>query len=144
MNRYFLDTNIFIYSLDSSAPDKQLIARDLIKNGLQSGKGCVSYQVVQEFYNVTTKKFREPLRHEDILEYIRSVLIPMWKVHSSIDLFEFSMEVRLRWGQSIYDSIILASAFESRSTVLYSEDFSNGQEFALPGKRGVIVKNPFD
>ena len=143
MNRYFLDTNIFIYSLDSSAPEKQRIARDLIKSGLRSGKGCISYQVVQEYCNVTSKKFKEPLRHEDILEYMRSVLIPMWKVHSSIDLFEFSMEVRARWGLSIYDSIILASAFESRSETLYTEDLSDGQEFTLPGNRGVVIKNPF-
>jgi len=143
MNHFFLDTNIFVYSLDSSAPEKQHIAKELIKDGIKTGKGCISYQVVQEMFNVATKKFSQPLKHDDLLEYTRSILVPMWKVHSSVDLFESSLEVKNRWNLSVYDSLILAAAIESRCLVLYSEDFSNGQEFTLLGNRRITIKNPF-
>jgi len=37
----------------------------LIGEALQSGKGIISWQVVQEFLNVSTKKFISPLKAVD-------------------------------------------------------------------------------
>jgi len=50
-DRFFLDTNIFIYSLDANEPAKQPIAKTLIQNALTSNDGCISSQVVQECLN---------------------------------------------------------------------------------------------
>lgn len=50
-DRFFLDTNIIVYSFDSSQPGKQLIAKKLIQDALQNQSGCISYQVIQEFLN---------------------------------------------------------------------------------------------
>lgn len=50
--RFFLDTNIFVYSFDQTATEKQRKARELIKAGLQSGGGHINFQVIQEFFNV--------------------------------------------------------------------------------------------
>lgn len=61
-DRFFLDTNNFLYSFDRSAPAKQAKATHLIRKALTSHKGMVSYQVVQEFFNVALKRFAQPLR----------------------------------------------------------------------------------
>ncbi len=45
----FLDTNIFIYTFDTSARSKRATARTLIAHALQNRLAVISYQVVQEF-----------------------------------------------------------------------------------------------
>jgi len=60
-DKYFLDTNIFVYSFDSSNPKKQKVAKSLIKQALKKQVSCISSQVIQEFINVATKKIKPPL-----------------------------------------------------------------------------------
>ena len=59
--RFFLDTNIFVYSFDAKNTAKAHKARQLIREGVATSKGIVSYQVVQEFFNVALKRFEKPL-----------------------------------------------------------------------------------
>ncbi len=42
---FFLDTNIIVYSFDSTAPEKQATARELIRRALRD-EGCISPQVI--------------------------------------------------------------------------------------------------
>ena len=52
----FVDTNVLIYAHDVSAGQKHSGAQDLLRKLWQSGDGCLSIQVLQEFYvNVTQK-----------------------------------------------------------------------------------------
>jgi len=44
-DKYFLDTNIIVYSFDVQSLDKQRIAKDLVSNAIK-GQGCISYQVI--------------------------------------------------------------------------------------------------
>ena len=62
-DKYFLDTNVIVYSFDPNIPDKQHAARSLIRNAL-TGQGCISYQVAQEFFNLcpTRNLSRNPFR----------------------------------------------------------------------------------
>ena len=46
--RFFLDTNIFVYSFDANSPKKASQATKLIRKGIEMRGGIVSYQVVQE------------------------------------------------------------------------------------------------
>ena len=45
-NRYFLDTNIFVYTFDSTQPEKKARATDLVSQALRDTQGVISYQVV--------------------------------------------------------------------------------------------------
>ena len=49
--RFFLDTNIFVYSFDRTAAAKNRRAAQLIREAVSTRKCIVSYQVVQEFFN---------------------------------------------------------------------------------------------
>ena len=57
--RFFLDTNanIFVYSFDANSPKKSARARKLIRSAIETRGGIVSYQVVQEFFNVALRRF---------------------------------------------------------------------------------------
>ena len=51
-DRFFLDTNVIIYSFDVTTIDKAQRARQLIGEALDNKKGCIGTQVIQEFLNV--------------------------------------------------------------------------------------------
>jgi predicted nucleic acid-binding protein len=57
-DKYFLDTNVLVYSIDLTSPLKRGRARNLVTDGTTSKLGVISYQVVQEFVNVALGKFR--------------------------------------------------------------------------------------
>src|SRR5450755_3738006 len=52
----FVDTNILIYAFDATAGDKRRIAVELITRLWFERRGCISLQVLQEFYVAATRK----------------------------------------------------------------------------------------
>ena len=126
-DKYFLDTNIFIYSFEPAYKRKKKISDDLIKNAL-SGKGFISYQTIQEFLNVATKKFEIPLKFEDLQTYLDKVLYPICESFPSKELYLSALEIKQRWQFSFYDSLIIAAALEANCKILYSEDLQHNQK----------------
>lgn len=137
-DNYFLDTNILVYSFDHSDSAKQAEAVRLIKAALQTGKGVISSQVVQEFINVATKKFEAAVTIEDRRKYLDSVLSGLCRVFTSIELYQHAFDVMERWGYSHYDSLIIAAALQEDCEILYSEDLHNNQKI-----RGLTIIDPF-
>ena len=41
----FIDTSLFIYQLEEADKRKQNIANDIIREGIDTGNACISYQV---------------------------------------------------------------------------------------------------
>jgi predicted nucleic acid-binding protein len=136
--KYFLDTSIFVYSFDLADGGKREIATQLIGKALRSGQGVVSYQVVQEFFNVALRKFKKPLDARQCDLYLDSVLVPLLAVHSSIQLFERALETMPKLRMSWHDSLILAAAAEAGCSLLYSEDLQHGRKIG-----DVEIRNPF-
>ena len=66
--KYFLDTNILIYSFDHSSKNKQTIAQNLIQKALTDNAGVISWQVAQEFLNASTRLFKKIFTPQDIHE----------------------------------------------------------------------------
>ena len=136
--RFFLDTNIFVYAFDPSVPAKHRIAADLIRGAVAQRNGVISYQVIQEFYNVAVRRFATPMSPSEAQLYFNNVFRPLFSVNFSPALMFEALRIRERYLLSWYDSIVFASAIESECGVLYSEDFQNGMIVD-----DVRVKNPF-
>ena len=85
--RFFLDTNIFVYSFDANAPKKAAQATKLIRKGIETRGGIVSYQVVQEFFNVALRRFVRPMSSVDAEQYLSTTFRPLLAVHSSLALY---------------------------------------------------------
>jgi predicted nucleic acid-binding protein len=137
-DRFFLDTNLFIYTFDRRDPEKQDRAQELVSEALTSRRGVISFQVVQEFLNVATQKFANPLSESDALVYLDRVLGPLCEVLPTLDLYRNAIGIAARWKYSFYDSVIVAAALQSECETLYSEDFQHGQRI-----EGLNVVNPF-
>ncbi len=136
--RFFLDTSIFVYTFDSTAPAKAATAIELVKRAIKTKIGIVSYQVVQEFFNVALRRFETPMTGAEADQYLAATFRPLLAVHSSPALFSEGLRIGAKFQLSWYDSLIVAAAIEAQCDVLYSEDLQHGQRL-----ESVTITNPF-
>jgi len=135
---FFLDTNIFVYTLDGGSQEKNDRARELVRKAIDSRKGVVSYQVVQEFFNVAFRRFSQPMNIAEAEQYLMTVLRPLLAVHSSPALYFEALRITEKYEVSWYDSLMLAAAIEGGCEKVYSEDFQHGQKI-----ENMKIENPF-
>ena len=137
-DKYFLDTNVVVYSVDLTSPLKRRRARELVTDGTTSKLGVISYQVIQEFVSVASRRFQSAVAPGDLEEFLRDVLFPMMAVPSSPWLFLDALRLHDRDQLSWYDALIIAAAIQGRCKVLYSEDLQHGRRFG-----DLVIQNPF-
>jgi predicted nucleic acid-binding protein len=136
-NRQFVDTNVFVYAHDVTAGDKHIRARALLEGLWVTREGCLSVQVLQEFFVTTTRKIPKPLDAAAAARIIDD--LAHWHVHapSAADVLA-AIDLHQRTGASFWDAMILRSAKELGCETLHSEDLNPGQAY-----EGVQVRNPF-
>ncbi|MEZ5616224.1 MAG: PIN domain-containing protein [Rhodocyclaceae bacterium] len=127
----FFDTNVLLYllSADQNKADRAEAA-------LTAG-GSVSVQVLNEFASVASRKLGMPIPEiREALAAIRAVcrVAPMGE-----DTHDLGLQVAERYGLSVYDSMIVASALLAGCKSLLTEDMQDGQTF--DGR--LKVRNPF-
>ncbi len=66
----FLDTNCLVYANDTSSPEKREKARTLIRTLISDGSGCISTQVLAEFWVTATQKLKTPLERSIAIHQI--------------------------------------------------------------------------
>ena len=126
----FFDTNVLLYLL--SADTRKA---DQAEN-LLTGGGIISVQVLNEFAAVASRKLGMSWNEiSDALSPIRAIcqIEPM-----SIESHDRALEIAERYGFSIYDATIIASALDAGCETLHSEDFQDGQVIEQ-----LTIRNPF-
>ncbi len=136
--KYFLDTNIFIYTFDNKEPEKQQKSQQLIQETLRTRKGIISYQIIQEFVNASLQKFSVSMEPEHCKSYIDNFLYPLCEIFPSSELFKEAIDIKRETGLSYFDSLIVISAIKGNCKILYTEDMNDGQVI-----RGIKISNPF-
>ena len=136
--RFFLDTNIFIYTFDKDSKSKRERAKSLVARALDTRLGVISCQVVQEFLNVATRKFSTPLSVTEAQLYLAQVLTPLCEVFPSTGLYSEALSISRETGISFYDALIVSSAIAGRCETLLTEDLRDGRRI-----RSVKIQNPF-
>ena len=133
----FVDTNILLYAHDTSEPGKHERARALLEDLWARRTGCLSVQVVQEFFVNATRKLKLPLEVSTARMVIEDYA--QWLVHTPTagDVLA-AIDLQSAHRTSFWDAMILTSALELGCGVLWSEDLNAGQRF-----EGLKVKNPF-
>ena len=135
-NLHFIDTNILIYAYDTSTGEKHQEASKLLQELWKNENGCISIQVLQEFYVNATRKAPQALEPLQAASIIRD--LSNWKVHrpDTEDVLA-AISIQQQYQISFWDALIVRSAQESNCKILWSEDLSNGQDYG-----GVKVINP--
>jgi len=135
--REFVDANVVVYAFDSSAGRKQATAQALLERLWESKTGCISIQVLQEFFVTITKKVAKPLPLEDATARVRE--FAAWKVFApNADDVIAAIGLHTQAKIGFWDAMIVLAAAESGCDVLWTEDLSDGQLL-----RGVRIRNPF-
>lgn len=120
-DRIFLDTNIIIYCYSNDTPSKRKIA----KNIANSPNAIISTQVIQEFTNTMTKKFKTPW--PDAENYIEE-LTKNFLIHiNAASTLRLGCQIANRYKFHFYDSLIISAALETSCKILYSEDMQHNQ-----------------
>jgi predicted nucleic acid-binding protein len=127
----FFDTNVLVYiaSGDAAKADR---AEATIAAG-----GAISVQVLNELTNVARRKIR--MSWTDTHAFL-TMLRGLLTVHPlTLEIHETGLALAERYGLSIYDAMIAASALHAGCDTLWSEDMQHGM--TLDG--GLQIINPF-
>jgi predicted nucleic acid-binding protein len=114
----FFDTNVLVY-LASSESAKADRAEAVIAKG-----GSISVQVLNELANVARRKMQMSW---DETHAFLNMLRDLLTVHPlTIEAHETGLGLAERYGFSIYDAMIAASALHAGCDTLWSEDMQHG------------------
>jgi predicted nucleic acid-binding protein len=133
--KYFVDTNIFVYAADKGAGYKHLVAEGLIERCKRDILGVVSTQVLQEFYVVSVGKLRmDPLIVGGVLDMLYGLEV----VLVDVPLIRASIDCSILNQLSFWDALIVTAARKAACSTLWTEDLNHGQII-----QGVRIENPF-
>ncbi len=133
----FVDTNILLYSRDASETGKQPVAEALIRELWETRSGCLSIQVLNEYYVNVTQKLSPGLTKAEAWSDLEA--LQAWEpIPVSFSLLTRGYHIQNRYGLSWWDSLIVAAAVVSNCKEILSEDLSSEQVY-----EGIPVINPF-
>jgi predicted nucleic acid-binding protein len=127
----FLDSNVLIYAFTTD--DRAATAQALLQT-----RPAISVQGLNEFANVARRKLG--MDWKEIREAI-SALRALCPTILAIDLATHDSALRIagRYGYSMFDALVVASALQASSETLWSEDMQDGM--VIDG--GLRIANPF-
>jgi predicted nucleic acid-binding protein len=128
----FFDTSVLVYVVG------QKYERTDMAEALLAGGGIISVQVLNELANVSRKKLR--MSWEEIDEALGAVrvLCPS-PLPLTIDTHDAGRSIAAKYGYTMFDGLIAASALEAECDTLYSEDLQDGQ--VIDGR--LTIRKPF-
>ena len=133
----FFDTNILVYTVDTSEPARQEQAIDCLSRAVRDDTIVISTQVLQEFYSITTRKLRPPLSPREAAQQVEQLCgfeVVGASAHSIMSAVELAQRHKLAW----WDALILEAAQRANADVLFSEDGQHGRRFGQ-----LTMTNPF-
>lgn len=137
---FLVDTNILVYSYDTTDQKKHQKAKELLQQCWQRKKTCaISAQNLAEFFVVITKKVPTPLSIEDAEKIIKDIIsFTHWKVlHYDQEILLQSMALYKKSKKHFWDALLAATMIEAGINHIYTE---NTADFA--GFEKIIATNP--
>jgi len=137
MDAVFVDSNVLIYSQDTSEPLKQRQARSWLEHLWRTRSGRVSFQVLREVYVNLTRKVPNPLPVASARNIVRLFL--EWNPRPEApEFFETAWEIESKFNLSWWDSMIVAAAHLMECRYLLTGDLQEGAHL-----NKLVVINPF-
>ena len=135
--RTFVDTNVLVYAHDLSETVRRPIAQARLEQLWEERAGVISAQVLQEFYNVVTRKMKPPMSPRAARQIISAYAA--WPVVSpDAALIVAASVLAERHPISFWDALIVEAARRAGARRLLTGDMQAGRRLG-----GVLVENPF-
>lgn len=128
----FIDSNVLVY-IASGDPTKADRAEALIGDG----DGTISVQVLNEVTNVARRKMR--MSWADTRTFLSMIRALLPAEPLTIETHETGLALAERYGLSIFDAMIAASALHADCDTLWSEDMQDGMTI----ENRLRIVNPF-
>ena len=133
----FVDTNVLVYNRDASEPEKRIQAQAVLERLWREESGRISFQVLQEYYAVVTRKLSQPMPVDQARRDVANLIT--WKpAPNSQEMMQRAWRIQDRFGLSWWDGLIVAAAHLAKCRYLLTEDLQAGQDLD-----GLLVVNPF-
>ena len=133
----FVDANVLVYAFDASAGVRHEASTALMERLWASGGGCLSIQVLQEFFVTVTRKVKKPLSIDEAADHVRDLSV--WKIYApDVSDVLAAAELHKRARINFWDAMVLRAAGQSGCTIVWTEDLKDGQSI-----QGVTIRNPF-
>ena len=134
--KFFVDTNILIYTLDKKSLEKSKRAVEWLDELAKRNALVINLQVINEICHVALRKMDDlSLEH---VQDVASAFMEWGKQPVTEETFEVSWSIRRHYGYSWFDSLLLASAHQLECSFFLSEDLQDGQDVM-----GLTIINPF-
>ncbi len=134
-DKIFVDSNILIYAFDIDSGVRHDRAKQVLKELWNEKSGAVSMQVLQEFYNVVTRKIATPLPRTMARRIVRQYA--RWCVPTGPADIEVAFSLEDAAQISFWDALIVSAAIKAGAKRILTEDLNIGQKIA-----GVLIENP--
>ena len=135
VSKIFIDTNIFVYSIDQKDPNKRDKARNILKRLVEVHQPVISTQVIKEFYVIASTILKaDSFIIKSIVHNFRNLEV----VNNDLELIEQAIDISTISRLSFWDSLIIAAAEKANCEFVFSEDMNPGQTY-----RGLMLVNPF-
>ena len=110
VSKVFVDTNIFIYSIDQKETEKRDKGRSILKQLVEVHQPVISTQVINEFYVVASTKLKaDTFLVKNIIHNFRNFEI----VNNDIEVIEQAIDISTLSRLSFWDSMIQGLQLEN-------------------------------
>jgi predicted nucleic acid-binding protein len=137
-----VDTNVLVYRFDPRFPEKQRLATELLRRGIEDDTLRVPHQAVLEFVAVTTRVRGSDgaplLERADALREAEEFLAQFTVLYPSEGVMRTALRGAAAYQLSWFDAHLWAYAEHYGLEEILSEDFEHGR---LLGSVG--IRNPF-
>ena len=104
----FVDTNVLVYAVDDSEPEKRDLARHSLGSG-RYGKLVVSAQILGEFYVTVTRKLAQPIAEDKAAEALDWLAL-LTVVPIDPTLTKHAVQISRSVQLSYWDGLVVAAA----------------------------------
>jgi predicted nucleic acid-binding protein len=119
--KVFVDTNILVYLYSEDDLEK----RDIARTPIDKYNCVVSTQVLNEFSNVSIKKFKKT--SEEIELAIDEIIEQFSVVFINEQTVKHALKIHAKYRYGYFDSLMIVSALNSDCKYLFTEDLTDDQ-----------------
>ena len=138
--RILIDTNVLVYRYDYRFPDKQLVASEVLRDGIATGSARIPHQSIVEFVSATTRggPQRQLLDMASARREAEEFMAQFPVIYPDDAVLRTALRGTAAYGLSWFDANMWAYAEVNGIEELLSEDFQHGRMYG-----SVSVRNPF-
>ncbi|MGK0209380.1 MAG: putative nucleic acid-binding protein [Patescibacteria group bacterium] len=110
-DKYCIDSNILVYSIDSTENTKFFKAREFLEHALLNpDEACISTQNLNEFVFVSTQKIQRPILLEQAKTFVSNFYSsPSFTVYThTISTTLLAIDISQKYGIHYWDALIVA------------------------------------